>query len=58
MTKVVPTERARQGRWGRQVLLVLIGGLALAGLAWMGVELYGESIDDSAIETGLTDSSQ
>lgn len=30
---------ARQGFLGRPVLMVLIGGLALAMLAWIGVEL-------------------
>lgn len=48
MTKIVPEEKARQGRWGRQVLMVLIGGLGLAMIVWAGVELYGEAIDPAA----------
>jgi hypothetical protein len=31
---------ARQGFLGRPVLMVLIGGLALAIVAWLGVELF------------------
>jgi hypothetical protein len=45
MAKNIPTNRARQGGWGHQVLLVLIAGLALAGLVWFGLEFYGEAID-------------
>lgn len=39
---------ARQGPLGRPVLLVLIGGLLLALIAWGGAELFGEGTDDSA----------
>lgn len=45
MTKIVPEEKARQGRWGRQVLVVLIAGLVLAFIAWGLVELYGRAIE-------------
>lgn len=31
---------ARQGFLGRPVLMVLIGGLVLAIVAWLGVELF------------------
>jgi hypothetical protein len=48
VTKTIPTDRARQGKGGRQVLLVLLGALALAAVAWLGVELYGEAIDPPA----------
>lgn len=37
---------ARQGLLGRPVLMVLIGGLALAAVAWAGVEIFGESTDN------------
>lgn len=43
--KRVDGEDARQGRWGSRVLWVLIGGLVLAAVAWVGVEMYGEAID-------------
>lgn len=46
MDKKVPPKRARQGREGFPVLLVLLGGLVLAGLAWVVVEMYGVFIDE------------
>jgi len=43
MVKIEP-EKARQGRWGRKVLTILIVGLVLAVIAWFGLEIYGEQI--------------
>ncbi|WP_428428742.1 hypothetical protein [Pararhizobium sp.] len=40
--------QSRQGFLGRPVLMVLVGGLVLAALAWAGVEMYGESTDNDA----------
>jgi len=37
-------DQARQGRWGWQVLMVLVIGLILAMGVWWGVEIYGETI--------------
>ncbi|RUM97677.1 hypothetical protein EET67_11465 [Pseudaminobacter arsenicus] len=51
MPKTIPTEEARQGRRGWQVLLVLIGALILAGLVWFGVEFYGEAIDTNSADS-------
>lgn len=48
MPKTIPSQKARQGRRGLQLLLVLAGGLILAALVWFGVETYGESIDTNA----------
>lgn len=48
LPKTIPTQKARQGRRGLHILMVLIGGLVLAGLVWFGVETYGESIDSNA----------
>lgn len=45
MTKIVSDTDARQGRWGRQVLIVLIVALILAFAAWGAAEFYGELID-------------
>lgn len=45
---------ARQGRWGRPVLLVLIGGLVLAMIAWAGVGMWGETIDTDKSSTAAT----
>lgn len=44
MVKIEP-EKARQGRWGWHVLTILVVGLILAVLVWLGVEFYGEQID-------------
>jgi len=44
----ISTNKARQGRRGIQVLYVLIASLLLAGLVWIGLEIYGESIDPPA----------
>lgn len=45
MTKIVPADKARQGRRGRHVLIILIVGLILALIAWGVAEFYGEAID-------------
>lgn len=55
--KVVETTpvQARQGLLGRPVLMVLIGGLVLAIVAWAIVGMYGEAVDnDAATETEQT----
>jgi cytoskeletal protein RodZ len=39
---------ARQGTYGKPVFIVLICGMLLALLAWGGVEIWGESIDQDA----------
>jgi hypothetical protein len=44
-------KEARQGLLGKPVLMVLIGGLLLAAIAWGVAEIYGESTDDSATQT-------
>jgi hypothetical protein len=48
MPKIVTGEKARQGRWGRQVLIVLIAGLLLALVAWGIAEIYGSSVEPEA----------
>lgn len=50
MAEKISATRAKQGRWGVPVLFVLVFGLALAGLVWVGVELYGERIDTSSTQ--------
>ena len=55
MSKTIPTDRARQGRWGNHVLLVLVAGLVLAGAVWLGLEFYGEAIDaHSTDQSGIS----
>lgn len=44
MTKIVSTDKARQGKRGRQVLIVLVVSLILAAIVWAGVEMFGEAI--------------
>lgn len=47
--------QARQGFLGRPVLMVLIGGLILAAIAWAIAEFYGEAVDnDATTETKQT----
>ncbi len=42
---------ARQGSYGKPVFIVLVCGMLLALLAWGGVEIWGESIDQDAKPT-------
>ncbi len=44
-------KEARQGPLGRPILMVLIGGLILALVAWAAAEMFGESADDGATIT-------
>ncbi len=46
LEKKINAEKAKQGRSGIHVLLVLICGLILAGIVWFGVEMYGEHLAD------------
>jgi hypothetical protein len=46
----IRSERARQGRWGSQVLIVLVVALLLAMVAWYAAETYGEATDPPANE--------
>ncbi len=45
VVEATPVE-ARQGLLGRPVLMVLIGGLVLAAIAWAIAGQYGEAIDN------------
>jgi hypothetical protein len=45
MAKIIPEDKARQGRWGRHGLRILIAALLLAFIAWGIAEIYGEMID-------------
>jgi hypothetical protein len=48
MTKIIPENKARQGRWGWHGLRILIAALLLAFITWGIAEIYGEKIDNSA----------
>lgn len=45
MPEELPPQKARQGRRGRPVLIVLVAGLLLAAIAWGGAEIYGYMIE-------------
>lgn len=47
MPKTLRTDKARQGRRGFPVVVVLVCGLLLAMAVWWGVEIYGQRLDDS-----------
>lgn len=47
MSKIVSTDKARQGHWGRRVLMVLVAALLLAAAAWGAAEIYGLAIAPS-----------
>lgn len=49
--KSVEPEKARQGRWGWQVLMVLVVALILAMIAWYAAETYGEATDTTPAAT-------
>jgi hypothetical protein len=49
MVRIFKEQKAKQGRSGARILIVLIAGLILALAVWSGVEFYGE-----AIEAGTT----
>jgi hypothetical protein len=52
MDRNIQSEKAKQGRRGSPVLLVLIGGLLLAGVAWGVAEIFGESTEPTpAVES-------
>ncbi|MBA1141248.1 hypothetical protein [Mesorhizobium neociceri] len=48
MTKIIPENKARQGRWGWHGLRILIAALLLAFIAWGIAEIYGEKIRNNA----------
>ena len=45
MPKTIPTDKARQGRRGRNLLVILLVGLLLAFIVWAFVEIYGRAIE-------------
>lgn len=45
MPRIIPEEKARQGRGGRHVLTILIAGLLLAFIVWGLAEIYGQIIE-------------
>lgn len=52
MVKIIPENKARQGRWGWHGLRILIAALLLAFVAWGIAEIYGELTKTPATEQG------
>jgi hypothetical protein len=52
--KTVTTDKARQGRRGHQVLMLLVVSLALALAAWGIAEVYGSMIAPVEVDTQTT----
>ncbi|UDL88024.1 hypothetical protein LGH82_23075 [Mesorhizobium sp. PAMC28654] len=50
MTKIIPEDKARQGRWGWHGFRILIAALLLAFIAWGAAEIYGEVIKSPATQ--------
>ncbi|WP_173934114.1 hypothetical protein [Chelativorans sp. Marseille-P2723] len=46
MNDKVPPDKARQGREGFPVLVILLTSLLLVGVVWLLVEIYGMVIDE------------
>lgn len=55
MAKEIPETKARQGRRGYPVLVVLLASLALACAVWFVVEQYGQAIETPQTQTGELD---
>ena len=45
MTKIVDHNKARPGRSGAQLLVILISALVLAMIVWAGVGMFGQAIE-------------
>ena len=58
MPEEIPTNKARQGRKGWHLLVILISALVLASIVWAGVEFYGEAIDSSAVDESAPEATQ
>ncbi|WP_214469627.1 hypothetical protein [Mesorhizobium sp. dw_380] len=44
MPKIIPENKARQGRWGQHGFRILIAALLLVLIAWGVAEIYGALI--------------
>ena len=51
MTKIISTDKARQGHRGTHLLLILIVALVLVFIVWGGVEIYGRLIEPPGAST-------
>jgi hypothetical protein len=46
----IPANKAKQGRQGYQVFMILVVGLVLAGAVWLGLEFFGEAVDTQSAD--------
>lgn len=51
MTKIIPEEKAKQGRSGYRILMILIASLLLLSVGWFAVETYGDAIETPQTQT-------
>lgn len=56
MPEKITAEKAKQGRKGTHVLLILLISLALALIAWGAVEFYGRTSKDTGSAPPVTQS--
>ena len=54
--KILKAEKAKQARQGWRVLMVLIGALVLAMIAWFAVETFVKTSDDATTQANLISS--
>lgn len=54
--KKIPAEKAKQGRKGTHVLLILLASLVLALVAWGAVEIYGRTSTNTGSAPPVTQS--
>ena len=54
--KILKAEKAKQARQGWRVLMVLIGALVLAMIAWFAVETFVKTSDETTSQANLTTS--
>jgi hypothetical protein len=56
MARIIPTDKARQGHWGRHLLLILVTALILVMIVWGLVEIYGRMIEpDQPTASAMSD---
>ena len=58
MPQEISTNKARQGRKGWHVLVILVSALVLVAIVWAGVELYGEWIDSSVVDQSAPEATE
>lgn len=52
MTKIIPANKARQGRGGRHTLVILVVSLIVLAIGWMAIEFFS-TVSDPDTEQSL-----